>query len=600
MIYPFITVPAPDLGGFVLHQGNVHYKYVYVGEALVGANGRRRKPKARSIGRLITDEQGEELLIPNNNYYEIMGLSQPESAVAEGPGRKPYKRVAQPMPEREQWSEVAVGYGLAILIMSAQLGLSAALENAFGAATRERILALAAYLCEERHSSLAGLNNFIGRNLGLLSDVQKFARREAGQLLVELSAPGRGKFYDLWNQQQTNRPKEIFYDVTSISTYSPRLRKAHFGCNRDGEDDLRQVNEGLFCDRENGRPLYLCCYDGSLTDCQNFNYALERAGQHNLGNVEHLTLIFDGGFSSDNLTWTKLCGYDFIAGVSSEKLADVKSAYLAWWDSRPDAVNKKPWLLDGRCYYSGRVPLRLGEVQGELRVYCDPAKRAQELLDLTEKRQHLLDELLATQRAPRRKADFDAWAARFAPHFKVVKVERNRNARGFVFTEDENADNDARGLCGNITLFCALNHAATEVSDAEVLRLYRSKEAVEDCFDLTKNALSDKRLHIAGDAQVEGKLLILFVALILRRTLHQRLRDWLQANNYTDEDAIKELEQITFYKHDGKWFQKVPESKTQREIIARLQLDLNNPLPDNPSPLYRPRQRKRRKNKKKA
>ena len=78
------------------------------------------------------------------------------------------------------------------------------------------------------------------------------------------------------------------------------------------------------------------------------------------------------------------------------------------------------------------------------------------------------------------------------------------------------------------------------------MEAYRSKEAVEDCFDTTKNGLSDGRLRIQGDAQADGKLLAMFVSLILRRTIHGRVRSWLKANNATDEDAIEELKQIKY------------------------------------------------------
>ncbi len=44
----------------------------------------------------------------------------------------------------------------------------------------------------------------------------------------------------------------------------------------------------------------------------------------------------------------------------------------------------------------------------------------------------------------------------------------------------------------------------------------------------------------------------MFVALILWRTIHSRIKGWLKRNNATVEDAIEVLKQIKYLKIDGK------------------------------------------------
>ena len=53
---------------------------------------------------------------------------------------------------------------------------------------------------------------------------------------------------------------------------------------------------------------------------------------------------------------------------------------------------------------------------------------------------------------------------------------------------------------------------------------YRSKESVEDRFDITKNGLSGKMLHVQGDALVEGKMVVMFLGPVLTRILMQKLK----------------------------------------------------------------------------
>ena len=66
----------------------------------------------------------------------------------------------------------------------------------------------------------------------------------------------------------------------------------------------------------------------------------------------------------------------------------------------------------------------------------------------------------------------------------------------------------------------------------------------------------------------------MFIALILRRTLHYRLKEYLIRHNLTDEDAIRALENVLFYRHEGYWRLKDAISKQQREILTELKLEL--------------------------
>jgi hypothetical protein len=243
--------------------------------------------------------------MPNSFYYQLMGLSQPEVAVAEGVGRKPWKPKQTKAETREKYEETAVGYGLAIMLLAAELELTSVLKESFGEELGKKILTIAAFLCERSHSSFDGLAKFVGSNLiGTNLDVT-LDRRDAGQVLVELTTEKRGKFYDSWISKHPCG-LEVFYDVTSFSTYSGQIMRAHYGYNRD-HDDLPQINQGLFCDRETELPLFMCAYDGSVNDKTNFNYALKRAREHGLG-IGHakrkICIVTDGGFSARNVDWS--------------------------------------------------------------------------------------------------------------------------------------------------------------------------------------------------------------------------------------------------------------------------------------------------------
>ena len=235
MIFPFERVPVPNMGGYVKTQGERRYYFVYVGERLFNEKkGLTTHPKAKCIGRLEPCEQGDELM-PNEFYYELMGIPEPGVAVKEGVGRKPYHQKALPLEKRASHSEIAMGYGLTVTVIARQLGLDEALEDAFGHEDGRNVLALAAFLCERQRSSLSNLDQFIGTHLACSDFDFNFGRREAGELLTKITPQNKGAFYDSWIKH-CSPSGEIFYDVTSFSTWSGQIIQAHYGYNRDHEE----------------------------------------------------------------------------------------------------------------------------------------------------------------------------------------------------------------------------------------------------------------------------------------------------------------------------------------------------------------------------
>jgi len=569
MIYPNIRVPVPDTGGYSQQRGSVRYYYVYVGDRKKDAKGHSTHPRSVMIGRLEKSDAdpNQVLLMPNEAYYTLMNLPKPDVAVAEGAGRKPYKEKAKPLEERKRHTQTGIGYDVVVRMLSIESGLRYALDEAFGKSRAEKIMLLASYLNDGPHSSLSGLNDFI-RDYMFITDALAFDRRAAGELIADLSTEDCGTFWSVWGGQQKLKGMHIFYDVTSFSTYSGNITAARYGYNRDGED-LPQINTGLLCLRENGLPLYMCSYDGSLNDAQNFNYVLRRASAAGLDlKGKKPTLVMDGGFSKDNCNFAHLKGFPLIIGVSVNRYKAVKQAYLSWAVTLTSKDRQKAFLTSSdKHYIATSVPFTLGDVQGNLYLYKDldvQEQRNKQLLREIDAKRAYLTELSGV---PDGVEDFDSWAKGFAPYFKVTRA---RGRKGFTFCEDEEGTAEAFNLCGKVAIF-----ASGKPSDPKtVLELYRSKESVEDCFDTQKNGLSDKRLHIQGDKQAEGKLFVMTVALIIRRLMTYRLRSFKQEHNLTMSEIITQLKRLKAVKlTDDKWKIKDAPSKLQKEIINALKLE---------------------------
>lgn len=564
MIYSFTRVKVPDLGGYVRTRNGVRYMYAYVGPRRRDAGGRSVHPSARMIGRIEKSEDGTDMLMPNERYYELTGATPPEGAVMEGAGRKPASK-GRAREDRAEGSVISGGYGLAATALFVESGVFSSLLEALPFKHVRNLMGLAAYLCESQHSSFEGLGDFINGKMLFISE-PSFDRRRAGDLLALLGPAARTAFYRSWIKAQAGSARHVFYDVTSFSTCSGRIVKSEFGCNREREQ-LRQINEGLFCCRETGLPLCMTTYSGSLNDARNFKHVLMHAGNCSLRPSRCGTvLIMDGGFSKEDFCWMHLAGWKFISGVSARRLSAVRQACASWSEGASSKDDRRAWTSGEGRYISSRIQLSLGGVDGWLVMCRDMRARIDQLDALDERVSKLRAELESTKRAP--KDGFGIWARSFAPAFKVAK---SAGPKGFAYEEDGGWLDTETALCGCVALFTTCG----DMSDQEIMKAYRAKESVEDCFDTTRNGLSDKRLHVHGDQAAEGRAFAMFVALILWRLIRSRTKEWQKDHGSTVEGAITELEKIEFVKTAGGWRLKDAVTKRQRDLLKALRLDLS-------------------------
>ena len=589
MRYSFVTVKVPKHGCFAMqrskHGEPTRYLYQYLTREQAHKFGLKGKRPARLIGRLVEGTDGKELLSPNENYYELNGIKAPQNAVLEGSGRKPGKAATAKAtketlqePAKAEGKEVSKAYGFAVKQLFAEAGVTKALEQALGERRAKQVTALAAYLCEGDHQGLYRFKAFCERQFpeeceaifeggeaGAGDNDSDDASNDAGEpcLTLNLSEDELKSFYMAWNGHFKSQ-STVFYDIASFSTYEEGMQVAKACWDLD-EENLVQQNIGLFCDRLSGLPLYVTSYNGSVNDMGNYERALELAQKNGLareqGNTE---LVPDGGFSRRNFCWAHLKGHSFVAGVSCDKLKSVRERLLTWADKLSDYDVGRCWRIDGRghSYVSSRAEnFSLGGVTGTLVMYRDLSAWVDQVTHLAERRQERREFLENLAHWPGE--DFDAFAKSFEDQFIVVRDDSS--PKGFTFKENETVLSESAALCGKTTLFTT----NSKLSDKELLKLYLSKDALEERFDVMKNDLSDGRLRVEGEDPVEGKLFCAFAGLILWRLLKNRFGDPLMKRSMLVSDAIAELEDIEIArKSGGKYVIGKTRTEMQKEILV--------------------------------
>ena len=255
-----------------------------------------------------------------------------------------------------------------------------------------------------------------------------------------------------------------------------------------------------------------------------------------------------------------------MAGVSCDHLRSVRERFLTWADKLSDYDIGRCWRIDGRghSYVSSRAEnFSLGGVTGTLVMYRDLSAWVNQVTHLAERRQERREFLENLAHWPGE--DFDAFAKSYEDMFVITRDDSSH--KGFTFKENETALCESAALCGKITLF----NTDSKLSDKELLKLYLSKEALEECFDVTKNDLSDGRLRLEDEDPVEGRLFCAFVGLILWRLIKNRLGDLLMKRRMSVSDAIAEIEDIEIVrKRDGTYMMSKAGTRLQKEIQVVL------------------------------
>jgi transposase len=92
--------------------------------------------------------------------------------------------------------------------------------------------------------------------------------------------------------------------------------------------------------------------------------------------------------------------------------------------------------------------------------------------------------------------------------------------------------------------YCLIAASDTGLSREQVLSDYRSRDAVEKLFDSLKNELGSKRLRSGDEGAVIGRLLVDFLALVLRKALENALRKAGLSKRLSVPEALDELSKV--------------------------------------------------------
>lgn len=515
--------------------------------------------KRVTIGMTFT-EDGNVVFIPNEQYFNYFSQGEQPPVLSQVRGRG---RPAVPKPEKTVHKDGAVmqiGFSLAWQYAARQLGLTKILNTAFGADLTAKILAVAAFYAYDNERGLTMLERFVRTQMCFTEAALNSQR--ACELFASIKEEQLTDFFRLWLERMGGKDF-CFYDVTSVSYTGDGITEVAWGYNRDKEE-LPQVNLGLFVSSKTNLPLFYCNYNGGINDFTNFPYVMNEAKF--MGLKGRITIVGDRIFSdAESASAVYHKGYGLLVGVQVSKFADVREQILGWQNN--PSINQEITASPGEDITSSSCSFTLKDIPGVLHMYKQDGAVALEIASVKGLVKEVNKQISAaspsgTDKRPGR---------RIRQLFDVETVkEKDRKTRYKITPNDEKVM-DAIKLCGTFAIFTT----ELNMDSYDCLNKYRAKDACEKNFANLKNELIGERMLVHSSDAWHGKLFVLFISLIVRTFLHNKLKSWIRDNRSSLRAAFAELAELKCRKNGERWILKEALTKPQKEIASALGLPLD-------------------------
>lgn len=385
-----------------------------------------------------------------------------------------------------------------------------------------------------------------------------------GQISVEDSV----EFQNEWNARKKNKDKiYISYDSTNKNCQAGDIELVEYGHAKE-EKGLPVFNYAIAYDCNNREPLFYEDYPGSIVDVSQFQCMLDKARAYGYKNAG---FILDRGyFSRENIKYMDKCGYDFVIMVKGMKALvndAVKEVKGTFEDSRQYTIRR--FGVNGTTVERTVFP---SDARNRyLHIYYSYSKAAAEREQLEQK----IDKLAAYfKKLEGQPVVLDK---SYEKYFSLEYYHEGLEDQCFVCAiEKSSVIEEELKMCGYFCIITSENMKAEEA-----LELYKGRDASEKLFKADKTFLGNRSMRVYTGNALEGKMLIAFVALIIRNRMYTKLKDeeekQLSSPNFMNVPAaIRELEKIEMVRQaDGVYRLDHAVTANQKTILKAFGIDAN-------------------------
>lgn len=455
-------------------------------------------------------------------------------------------RAPSPGPRREF-------YGACALLDAAagESGVAAALGRALPHGS-DQVLSLAHHVVCEGSAPLSRFPRYAATHA--TPHGAPIASQRSSELLASIGEAERDAFCSALAGRH-GRGDRLFYDTTSISSYSEALAQVRWGRNKDGVP-LPQTDLAMLVGQDSGMPLHYRKVAGNIADVSTVR-ALIRDMEPSLpGRVR---LVTGRGFwSATNADAMMREHLKFLMGMPtspgpSGDAVDAHAGEPGSWKNYDPSTGLYGMRVAHGWDHGERRPRRGDVVRARRRshacLFFDASRAAEAERRLAALLRACASELSAGNRVEAHERHYDEY-------FEVV--------RGRPVGRDA-AIAAATARAGYFALF------SNEVMGPfEALAAYRDKDAIEKRFGDVKSLLDLRTPRVSTEGTLAGKLFVTFVALVLTAWLRRRMRETGLDEEYTLEGLLDEVETIERHTRKGHRPRVLEVTGRQRDIFDRL------------------------------
>ena len=434
-----------------------------------------------------------------------------------------HKRLNKPSIKKEVYRNIiTVNYGNILLLDSivAETGLASILEQTFTENWRE-ILGLCYYDIMEgeamykfsywqQEQYLADIRNMYSSDISDLFDTIGGMQKERMEFMIR------------WADHL--KPIEgIYYDITSISSYSGNIDFVEWGYNRDDEN-LPQINMGMVCCQEKALPFFYSILPGSIVDVATLKNQVKYL---DVLELKDLLLIMDRGFcSTTNIRQMDQAGLHFLQPLTFT----LKSAKEIINENK-EALHKSNYAFkyNEEILHYRKSKITIGNKDYDAHIYLnEKAELGQKhllLSKLIQTEELFKDKVFATKQQYE-----DYISEHIADKLKPYYLWNKKSKR---IIRNQKTFEDYLAYIGYIIF--ASNKKGLDKS--KVLECYRHKDNIEKMFDVFKNQINGDRLRVHDNWNMHGKVFLKFITLII----YMRISQIMKENNLFKKYSLKEM-----------------------------------------------------------
>lgn len=365
----------------------------------------------------------------------------------------------------------------------------------------------------------------------------------------------------------------ISYDGTNfytfISTFNKHCTIAKRGKNKQGRNNLRQVNYALFCSREDHIPLYFDIYDGNIHDSTEFNKIINRfkiAYSGRIANDSGITIVFDKGNNSiENFKQFDNTPYHFIGSLKLNEHKDLAmisnkdSCFKSFEHSKLEEI--KAYRLQKSVYGKERtliVTFNNSLYNDQVRtLYNDIDKCIKQLSELSQRLKDRADGIITKGKKPTidsvKKSVKDILKRQYMKNIIKVEYKEDNNTPLITYIVDmEELAGLADSYLGKKIIVTDNHHWKTK----DIIVAYHSQYVIEDAFKEMKNRkkgcwwplfhYTDQKIKVHG---LYCTITLLIRSLMTRKARQHNLSLSME-RMHEKLEGIKEV--INFYPKDKK------------------------------------------------